>query len=371
MQRKLCIIADDLTGALDSAVDFTSQIEPIRALYANTLFDPQIIDDHDLAIAGLAIATGTREASASDAARISAHYASSLKGAALAFKKIDSLLRGPWAAEIAACWGAGDWDCCVIAPAFPDLGRITKNGQQFFKDTNGTWVNACSDIVGELKKYGLDAKLVDSQDRFAPGVYVVDATEPHHLAEITQWRAHGRTILWCGSGGLSSALCGGPLQNHRRQLKTPVLGLFGTDHPVTRAQIADCARIHRTIKPGQLDAVDLISRQMKARNVAFVSVDLPDRISRHDASLSIADTFSHLVDHVTRPGTLIVAGGETLQSLFPVLGIESLELTGKVAPGVPRSIIKGGLWDGVDVISKSGAFGVKSLWSDLLLENQL
>ena len=44
---------------------------------------------------------------------------------------------------------------------------------------------------------------------------------------------------------------------------------------------------------------------------------------------------------------------------------------GQVAPGVPRSILRGGAWDGVAVVSKSGAFGADSLWRDLLAANRL
>jgi uncharacterized protein YgbK (DUF1537 family) len=66
------------------------------------------------------------------------------------------------------------------------------------------------------------------------------------------------------------------------------------------------------------------------------------------------------------PGTLVVAGGETLRGLCLSLGARSLELQGRIIPGLPRSIMRGGRWDGVTVISKSGAFGTPTLLRDLL-----
>jgi hypothetical protein len=42
-----------------------------------------------------------------------------------------------------------------------------------------------------------------------------------------------------------------------------------------------------------------------------------------------------------------------------------------VTPGVPRSVLQGGAWDGVSVISKSGACGQDTLWRDLLAANHL
>lgn len=68
------------------------------------------------------------------------------------------------------------------------------------------------------------------------------------------------------------------------------------------------------------------------------------------------------------PGTLIVAGGETLRSLCQALGATSLEVHGRIIPGIPRSVMVGGRWNGVTIISKSGAFGPPDLLLDLIEE---
>jgi D-threonate/D-erythronate kinase len=44
-----------------------------------------------------------------------------------------------------------------------------------------------------------------------------------------------------------------------------------------------------------------------------------------------------------------------------VLRARALLVDGEPLPGVPRSALEGGLWDGAAVISKSGAFGDPSL----------
>jgi uncharacterized protein YgbK (DUF1537 family) len=66
-----------------------------------------------------------------------------------------------------------------------------------------------------------------------------------------------------------------------------------------------------------------------------------------------------------------VAGGETLRAICRGLGAGALEATGLVAAGVPRSVMLGGAWGGLEVVSKSGAFGGDTLWRDLLAENGL
>ena len=78
-----------------------------------------------------------------------------------------------------------------------------------------------------------------------------------------------------------------------------------------------------------------------------------------------------LISALDPPGTLIVAGGETLKAACLALGAQALQVTGRIVPGLPRSILQGGRWAGVEVISKSGAFGTRELWRDLLQDNQL
>ena len=102
-----------------------------------------------------------------------------------------------------------------------------------------------------------------------------------------------------------------------------------------------------------------------------MSLDLPADLDRGTAARRIAAEFGRLVQSVPRPGTLIAAGGETLKALCLALGARCLEAVGQVAPGVPRSAMRGGAWDGLDVVSKSGAFGGDALWRDLLVANGL
>ena len=103
----------------------------------------------------------------------------------------------------------------------------------------------------------------------------------------------------------------------------------------------------------------------------MVSLDLPNGLDRDDAARRIAATFGGMVRALPAPGTLIVAGGETLRNLCSALDVMALSITGQAAPGLPRSTIVGGPWQGTTVISKSGAFGGPTLWRDLLSENAL
>jgi len=93
---------------------------------------------------------------------------------------------------------------------------------------------------------------------------------------------------------------------------------------------------------------------------------LPEGLDRADAAERIGTEMARLIAQLPPPGTLIAAGGETLRSLCLSLGASSLEVQGRIVPGLPSSVLRGGRWDGVAVISKSGAFGSHELLRDLL-----
>lgn len=135
------LIADDLTGALDAAAEFIGMAGPIRAYWAGAI-PPELP-------AAAALDSGTREQGEDDAVAIIGRLAPALASAGLAFKKLDSLLRGNTMAEIAACVRLGSWQYSVVAPAFPYQGRITRGGRQFARGPDG-WSAASNDIVAAL-----------------------------------------------------------------------------------------------------------------------------------------------------------------------------------------------------------------------------
>jgi uncharacterized protein YgbK (DUF1537 family) len=202
-----------------------------------------------------------------------------------------------------------------------------------------------------------------------PGLSIFDATDEEALNRIADLgRAAPGPVLWCGSGGLGRALAGGRPAPVDRVLRAPVLGLFGSDQDVTARQLAACGPLWHRVSDS--DPAPLIA-SLARDGAALVSIALPPSLTRDEAAARIAANFGALARVLPSPGTLIVAGGETLRALCLALGATALAAQGLVAPGVPRSVLVGGRWDGVAVISKSGAFGHDTLWRDLLAENGL
>jgi uncharacterized protein YgbK (DUF1537 family) len=360
----LRLIADDLTGTLDTAAGFTGLVGPVAVAWSGGARD---------ASASLALDTGTRERGAGEAARIVAEAAPMLAGAGIAFKKVDSLLRGPWAAELAACLAPclapclGAWRHVIVAPAFPYQGRRTTDGRQFARTKEG-WEAMSGDIAGTLRAAGVPARRAEIADGLLDGVAVYDAADDSDLDRIALLGA-GAPVLWCGSGGLAGALARRAPPPGDAAMRGPVLGLFGSDRPETEGQLALCPG-HRLVI-GEDENPARVADRLALDGVALVSLALGPGTARTEAAERIAAAFGRLARALPPPGTVIVAGGETLKALCLALQAESLVVTGQVAPGLPRSRLRGGAWDGTAIISKSGAFGTPTIWRDLLRRNGL
>ena len=306
---KLRLLADDLTGALDSAARFVPLTGPLPVVW------------HDADVPGsAAIDSGTRDLSEEAARPRIEQFARLLEDADIAFKKVDSLLRGHVALELAACMRF--FDHCVLAPAFPFQGRITRGGRQLYRSGAG-WRDTAVTLPG-VRDAETDADL--------------DAI-------VAEGRALFGRVLWCGTGGLAGALAD-HLPVPRPFLPPPILALVGSDHPVSRGHVA-------AVPPH--------------RRAAVVTCDLPEGTGRVAARQRIRATFAAVLSQVERPGTLFVTGGETLRDLCIELGACHLEVDGELEPGVPTSILRGGPWDGQRIVSKSGAFGDAGFLARLLL----
>jgi uncharacterized protein YgbK (DUF1537 family) len=345
----LRLIADDLTGALDTAAEFAALCGPVPVARAATA-----------ASGSLAIATGTRELSRAEAIARVTEAAPCLVAADIALKKIDSLLRGQAMAELAACLHGGAWRSVVLAPAFPAQGRVTRGGRQFVRDGAG-W-REVADLAALCAASGLLARRAEAGAGLPEGIALFDAETEDDMARIAACgRAAPGPVLWCGSGGLGRALCAATPVRAEMALRGPVLGLFGSDQDVTRRQLAACGALWMDMAE---DAPPDVVAQAMDRGALLVSVRLP-ALSRDEAARRIAGAFERLVAALPSPGTLIVAGGETLGAVLDALGA-TVAASGLVMPGVPRAILRGGRWDGVELVSKSGAFGGDTLWRDLL-----
>lgn len=360
----LRLLADDLTGALDTAVEFVGVCGPLDVSWMETL--PPTLSGN------LVLDSGTRELDKAQVLPIVERLVPMLYDATIAFKKVDSLMRGEWAAELAACLRSGRWSSCIVAPAWLNQGRRTRGGQQFAKTGDGGWSPVGGNILTQLAAEGIEARQGEPANELPSGISVFDADSDDDLDRVVALgrRAAG-SVLWVGSGGLSRALARGNEVSVSSRLQAPVLGLFGSDQLATVAQLAACEPQTITLAEGAPDNARDVEQRLATDGVVLARFGLPFGLTRADAARRIARELAAITLQLQPPGTLIVAGGETLKALCVSLGARSLKLTGQVMSGLPRSVIQGGRWSGVEVVSKSGSLGTPNLWRDLLRSNHL
>ena len=330
------ILADDLTGALDSAAPFARPDQPVMVVWHQEGRRP----------IATAIDTASREECEAVSARRHRELAAWLFSAAVPFKKIDSLLRGHVGADIAALAAAAPVSRLVIAPAFPHQRRVTRDGRQW---RHGEPEPVGPDLSTDLVRRGV------SPDR---GTALRDAASDGDLdALVESEAARPGPILWVGSGGLAAALARrarpGPGPD-RPRLEEPVLALIGSDHPATHEQIVRAGATHVVLGDdgaGRAMVIARLGRGLPCVATAAVQGD------RREAGTRIARAFSRLLADCPRPGLLFVSGGETLRGVADALGARGLNVEGALEPGLPISRLVGGRWEGLAVVSKSGGFG--------------
>src|ERR687895_1557294 len=119
----IAIIADDLTGAADTGVQF------VHAGYRTAVFfrATEVLED---GLDAVVFDTDSRAMPAGFAAKRVVDAAHAAGEARIVYKKLDSTLRGNVAAELAAALGGARRDRAVVALAFPAAGRTTVGGSQ-------------------------------------------------------------------------------------------------------------------------------------------------------------------------------------------------------------------------------------------------
>lgn len=351
------VVADDLTGALDAAAPLVGLAGALPVFW-----DAQAAGE---AGGSFALDCESRDAPAP------ARCFDALQGADLAYKKIDSLLRGRTLEEIAACLGSDAFASAVIAPAFPAQERITRAGRQYWRPGPADpWQPVEVNLLAELQRRGLPVRqAISSSDLVGKGFFLCDAeTDDDLRALVHAGQALAGPVLWVGTAGLARALAepGSPAPQAAPQ--SPLLLVIGSHHPVTLAQVAQLAaqapEAIAAIGPDTSDtapAVERLAGALAAGGRAALVFALPDGTGADLAGPLFDRAMALAIMRLAPPRSLVVTGGATLFRLVRALGADSLLVQGELMPGIAVSRLRGGRWPGATVISKSGAFGAPDL----------
>ena len=360
--RRLGMIADDLTGAIDAAGALGSPNDTVAVVWSLAQSDSN---------GKVSLDTESRSTSAEESCERLRVALPVVARSELTFKKVDSLIRGNTIVELENCCSSGLFGTVIVAPAFPAQSRVTRAGQQFARHSDGSWRAAGPNLVDAMAVSGLKCRLIErSMPPAGGGVMICDADSDGDLGRLMAARHRLEApVLWCGSAGLARAL-GTPVpiavpKGRRR------LAVIGSTHWMTVSQIESLAPAAPTAiatvkSPSEMEAaVASIEAKLAANSFAALAFATFGQDLAQTAMLQTA-TFD-LLRRLERPDVLVAVGGDTLYRLSNSLGATRIDTLGEWMPGIAVSALADGIWAGAQVISKSGAFGA----SDFLVRAQI
>jgi len=403
------IVADDLSGACDTAVQFRKF--GFKTLVLNKQdVENGLIDRFD----AVAVTTNSRDLQPNEAKQCVREICPFIKrlNPVNIYKKIDSTWRGNIGAELEVLLEELQLSFAIVCSAYPENQRLGLGGYLLVDGQLLHHTAMAKDPASPIKEgylpdllssqtklpvEYLPLKLIEegasalqafliSRIKSGPCLFVSDATEQAHLeclAGIPE--AALPPFIFAGSAGLSAAML--HLDQKQAEKKGhPILTVVGSVNPKNFIQIerlVETRNTHELYVPWQflLEYDENSSKRLLSEAVDLLSNgnDLAIRTSRSSddmesaksegkkiglSSAKVADSISDGLQRFVmgilekvKLGGLMVTGGTTAIKLLQETGCEGIEMIREIEPGVPLGEIVGGNLDGLKIVTKAGGFG--------------
>jgi uncharacterized protein YgbK (DUF1537 family) len=404
---KLLIIADDLTGALDTGIQFSKRGIPVRVSMAEGLDLHQAGDDTEVMV----VNTESRHISPADAYPIVYKIVKEAidMGVESIYKKTDSTLRGNIGSELAAVMDAAGTQPMMFVPAYPEMNRTTENGFQYVDGVPLHQTAFATDILNPItesyipgiigQQSHITVKVVKSLDEscnFSQGenqIFLFDAITSKDMEQIGQFlRQNNHLRFTAGCAGFAEVLSKTiPFRTYPTSI--PEFGakalivsgslnersmkqlLYGIERGYPAMTLTPQQKLERAywhccegnaiideIKSAYLNHSLFIIRTARnkqdveetdeyAKNEGLMETgNIPKRIAENTGVLvkKVLEAVDDLV--------FIVFGGDTAIGIIKAIEARSIVPKGEVQPGVAVSQILFGnrhLW----MVTKAGGFG--------------
>jgi len=340
------VIADDLTGALDTASQFG---EALVLLDLSAGLDSRVV----------ALSTNSRKFTPGDAYEKLRTLLISLPKPKYLYKKVDSTMRGNVGAELKAVTEIVGKPV-PFTPAFPEQGRIVVNGELI---VNG--------IPLEKTQYAEELPV-----RTSSIIKIISATAPLRICywgensgDVMVFRdvksrkelsavfdliiEKGLVSVISGSAGLAMELSSylGTIEPEKVSSNGPILIISGSKNLTTLKQLEKLSRhipLRDPLKEWQ-DAVTILRRGGDLAVASYLGEPAEEK-----SWWMLAD----FVDEVTPLiGGLIMVGGETTKLILERFGAKGVRIGGSPETGTAAGWIIGGKLDGKPLLTKAGGFG--------------
>lgn len=391
---QFAVIADDLTGSLDTGLQFHKK--------GLTTFVPLSWKNPSTKGQALSVNTNSRNIPG-DEAYLRVYRACRKIKVGNLYKKIDSTMRGNVGREIQAILDARKIPKAVVIPTVPVMGRTVEKGilrihgipllrTPYAKDPfHPIFTSYLPDLLaretGESVGYiGLNSvrkgpsflarKIQSRRER----LLILDTISENDLETIAgACELLPGAVLPCGSVGLADKLrITGIYPGKAKRLikaKGPILILSASRNPRTADQVREAQKVFSfpTIEP---DLESLIRpksaaegvREICARVLALLpgnkGIILTTTFQKHlegqeeAISKSLGKVGASLLKQ-ERFGGLVLTGGDLAMGVYARLSATALRIEDEVLPGIPLSTLADGPFARLRLVTKAGGFGEK------------
>ena len=364
-------LADDATGALEVGARFAEVgLETSVRFVADVGgYDTLVVDIETRHVPPPQAYTTVREIAA-EAKR---------GGVRQLFKKTDSTLRGPLAAEFQALLAVFPERSIVFAPAYPSLGRTVRNGVLYVDGMPLSRTAFASDPLNPSRESSIPALLdgcgvpvvlvrnaAELRGKLCSGggIFVCDSSTDADLADVAA-TIEGVSAIAAGPAALASVWAAS-LVGRARNTKAKAVRLHrgqrclvinGSLHRASQQQVGASgipALRHDAAARAQ-DLVEQLASVMRQSGWAILSANgqpmrEPLAVARHAAQVT------EQAIRLAEPDCLVVFGGDTVFAILRELGVSEAEPVAEILPGTASSTIS---LDGrrMLLVTKAGGFG--------------
>ena len=392
---ELLVIADDLTGALDSGVQLARKgqhvlvsVDGVNGLNRADQADVIVIDSEsrhdDPQVAYEKVACLVRE--------------SRTHGIPQVYKKTDSGLRGNVGAELAATLDASGSPYLNFVPAYPKQQRTTEGGIHYVAGVplaksifavdplNPVTKSKVADLIHEQSDLPVASWVPDKEPE---GIVVYDCSTDEEMRDIAERFAQSHeAVPMAGCAGLLEMLPGKTptSDEERKALSLPqnLVVVSGSVNAITSNQLNQAEhmgayRRHLPVEDVLVqgwqedDARSFVSEVLaEGSDCPVILIDtlgyqmsadqLADEANAH--KISEAASLCAAVVSESSDRTVMIVGGDALVGFVEKVGATVLEPLDEIFPGIVIARYEGEKAQGT-IVTKSGAFGDVGLFFDI------
>ncbi len=405
----LFIIADDLTGALDTGIQF-AHCRFKTKIITKIEFNQSLLTESDIEV--LVVDTESRHLPQTKAYQIVYELAKLAKeaGVKYLYKKTDSGLRGNIGSELAAVLAASKENFLAFIPALPFMNRVTLHGRLYI---DGIPVHKSvfgqdpynpvrsSEVKDLFMEVSYPTVLYEKESNYPtdlpePTIGIFDAQTNEDLKYIGNYLKQANLLkVLAGSTGFAAVLPElmgvNNITTKIPELNKKLLVICGSMNPITREQVeyGEAKGIARIVLSSELlfeeeffstdqgkQWLKHLHDKLSEQRVVMIDTGISqpesaiqymqkNQINMEEARIKISGALGKLLagfykEKRAYESTVMIIGGDTLKGFIEMVDSDEINLICEIALGTVLSQVNV-FGSYAQIISKSGGFGTKEL----------